>query len=418
MKSKIAKPMLAISAKSAKAPGQISATPQSQWQAAANNSAQVMQLHALAQRANHGPGQVAQRAATGQNHTGLPDQLKAGVEALSGISLDQVRVHYNSSKPEQLQAHAYAQGRDIHLAPGQERHLPHEAWHVVQQAQGRVAASVQAKGVAINDQLHLEAEADQMGARAMQVGTRSQGAMPAMPGMSTMTPTVSSGQPAVTQLLPKWLKRLFGSSDAYSQVGQETLDRAETARVDGRRATAGADTLARTRRADLGHAATGIGISAMEIGLDAAVPGLGYGVSAADTLHSIHQAKKKGKDVKSATGKEMASIAVGFIPVVGEFVGLAEGVVDFTQIAAESDKGRTGRKVEIAQDLLENGPALIEELESIYSDLVEQDQIKAARRVRKAITRLETSMEAAQEWFNKKEDKGTAPLLARGDTMI
>jgi len=52
--------------------------------------------------------------------------------------MDHVQVHRNSSKPAQLNAHAFAQGSDIHLAPGQEQHLPHEAWHVVQQAQGRV----------------------------------------------------------------------------------------------------------------------------------------------------------------------------------------------------------------------------------------------------------------------------------------
>jgi hypothetical protein len=54
------------------------------------------------------------------NRTGLPDQLKRGVETLSGVSLDAVRVHRNSSKPAQSQALAYAQGTDIHLAPGQE----------------------------------------------------------------------------------------------------------------------------------------------------------------------------------------------------------------------------------------------------------------------------------------------------------
>jgi hypothetical protein len=71
------------------------------------------------------------------NNTGLPDQLKSGIESLSGLSMDHVRVHYISSQPAQLNALAYAQGSDIHVAPGQERHLPHEAWHVVQQAQGR-----------------------------------------------------------------------------------------------------------------------------------------------------------------------------------------------------------------------------------------------------------------------------------------
>ncbi|MFN8395695.1 MAG: DUF4157 domain-containing protein [Bacteroidia bacterium] len=96
-----------------------------------------------------------------------PPNLKSGIESLSGIAMDDVRVHYNSSKPAQLQAHAYAQGTDIHIAPGQERHLPHEAWHVVQQKQGRVKPTLQLKGVAINDDSALEREADVMGGRAM-----------------------------------------------------------------------------------------------------------------------------------------------------------------------------------------------------------------------------------------------------------
>jgi len=102
------------------------------------------------------------------NNTGLPDQLKSGIESLSGLSMDHVRVHYNSSQPAQLNALAYAQGSDIHLAPGQERHLPHEAWHVVQQALGRVRPTMQmAGGVAVNDDAGLEREADEMGARAL-----------------------------------------------------------------------------------------------------------------------------------------------------------------------------------------------------------------------------------------------------------
>ncbi|WPR77389.1 DUF4157 domain-containing protein [Algoriphagus sp. NG3] len=103
------------------------------------------------------------------NRTGLPDQVKNGVEALSGYTLDDVKVHYNSTKPGQLQAHAYAQGTDIHIAPGQEKHLPHEAWHVVQQKQGRVSPTHQMKsGVRINDDLGLEEEADRMGEKALQ----------------------------------------------------------------------------------------------------------------------------------------------------------------------------------------------------------------------------------------------------------
>ena len=103
------------------------------------------------------------------NNTGLPDQLKSGIESLSGLSMDHVRVHYNSSQPAQLNALAYAQGSDIHLAPGQEQHLPHEAWHVVQQAQGRVKPTLQMKdGVPVNDDTGLEHEADLMGGKAAQ----------------------------------------------------------------------------------------------------------------------------------------------------------------------------------------------------------------------------------------------------------
>lgn len=99
--------------------------------------------------ASAGPGGMA--VAAPQNRTGLPGALKNGAEALSGLSLDDVRVHYNSSKPAQLQALAYTQGTDIHVAPGQERHLPHEAWHVVQQKQGRVTPDNSIANMAIHD---------------------------------------------------------------------------------------------------------------------------------------------------------------------------------------------------------------------------------------------------------------------------
>ncbi len=113
-------------------------------------------------RPNNGKNSIQRK-----NNNGLPDTLKSGIENLSGYSMDDVKVHYNSSKPAQLQAHAYAQGTDIHLGPGQQKHLPHEAWHVVQQKQGRVKPTRQLKSkVNINDDAGLEKEADVMGAKA------------------------------------------------------------------------------------------------------------------------------------------------------------------------------------------------------------------------------------------------------------
>lgn len=108
------------------------------------------------------------RTAEAPNRTGLPDALKTGIETLSGFAMDSVRVHRNSGMPARHAAHAYAQGTDIHLAPGQDRHLPHEAWHIVQQMQGRVRPTgTLAGGVPVNDDAGLEHEADRMGSRAL-----------------------------------------------------------------------------------------------------------------------------------------------------------------------------------------------------------------------------------------------------------
>lgn len=96
----------------------------------------------------------------------MPDALKSGVESMSGIDMNDVKVHYNSTKPAQLNALAYTQGNQIHISSGQEKHLPHEAWHVVQQKQGRVRPTMQMKGTEINDDNQLEKEADEMGNKA------------------------------------------------------------------------------------------------------------------------------------------------------------------------------------------------------------------------------------------------------------
>ena len=81
--------------------------------------------------------------------------------------MDGVKVHTNSDKPAQLNALAYANGTDIHLAANEEVHLPHEAWHVVQQKQGRVKPTTKLKsGITVNDDPSLEKEADEMGSKA------------------------------------------------------------------------------------------------------------------------------------------------------------------------------------------------------------------------------------------------------------
>jgi len=134
-----------------------------------------------------------------ENKTGLPSYLKTGIETLSGLSMDDVKVNYNSEKPAQLNAHAYAQGTNIHLGAGQEKHLPHEAWHVVQQKQGRVQPTIQTKSNEfVNDDPGLEREADTMGAQAAQLKSRN----PDGAASTISTRPLNSGQP-VKQLAEK-----------------------------------------------------------------------------------------------------------------------------------------------------------------------------------------------------------------------
>ncbi|ACY14285.1 eCIS core domain-containing protein [Haliangium ochraceum] len=103
----------------------------------------------------------------------LPEAVQAKMGRAFGTDFSAVRVH-EGAQAENLGALAYTQGSDIHFAPGQyapESHsgqelLGHELAHVVQQSQGRVQSTTQAKGVAINDDGGLEREADEWGARA------------------------------------------------------------------------------------------------------------------------------------------------------------------------------------------------------------------------------------------------------------
>jgi hypothetical protein len=134
-------------------------------QQAAGNRAVESMLRGLLGENDHRPS-VHKK----ENSTGLPDALKTGIENLSGISMDDVRVHYNSTRPAEVRALALTQGTDIYLRPSEEKHLPHEAWHVVQQKLGMVKPTQQSNGVPINDDQRLEREADVMGEKATRIG--------------------------------------------------------------------------------------------------------------------------------------------------------------------------------------------------------------------------------------------------------
>lgn len=96
----------------------------------------------------------------------LPGETRGRMERLFGADFGAVRVHQGEAA-ERAGAQVYAQGADLHFAPGRFEPqggalLGHELAHVVQHAEGR-APGPQAKGAGGDPA--LEREADEMGAR-------------------------------------------------------------------------------------------------------------------------------------------------------------------------------------------------------------------------------------------------------------
>ncbi len=58
-------------------------------------------------------------------------------DALDKLEINHVRVHFNS-QPARISAMGFFAGKDIHVKPKPEEHLPHELSHSVQQGTGRV----------------------------------------------------------------------------------------------------------------------------------------------------------------------------------------------------------------------------------------------------------------------------------------
>lgn len=83
--------------------------------------------------------------------------------------MDDVQVHYNSQNPRKVGALAYTQEDHVYIASGQEKHLPHELGHVIQQKMEAIRPTLYREGFAINDEPDLEKQADEIGAASSEV---------------------------------------------------------------------------------------------------------------------------------------------------------------------------------------------------------------------------------------------------------
>ena len=112
-------------------------------------------------------------ASTSGGGNKLPEPVKEKMNAALGMDFSDVNIHANSGKAESVGALAYAQGKDVHFAGGQynpnsqkgQELLAHELAHVKQQSEGKVAAKSEVGGMPLNEDKHLEKEADDAAAK-------------------------------------------------------------------------------------------------------------------------------------------------------------------------------------------------------------------------------------------------------------
>jgi len=150
----------------------------------------------------------------------LPPAVRAIMERAFNADFGDVLIHPDSARAAAIGARAYAEGNSVHLAPGEydpesqagRELIGHELAHVIQQRQGRVAATSQARGVAINDAPGLEQEADTLGQRAASIAVASPAVTPAPSVERAASATPSPVAQAVAQL------------QAAPQSNEETLD--------------------------------------------------------------------------------------------------------------------------------------------------------------------------------------------------
>lgn len=136
---------------------------------------QVNQVVQMAQqKGNKLSGASPGAPVLGANQGGrpLPGAVQAKMDHSFSTDFSNVRIHTGAAAAS-IGAMAYTQGNHIHFAPGQYRPqsasgqtlLGHELAHVVQQRAGQVQA-LQGKGITLNVNRTLEADADVMGAQA------------------------------------------------------------------------------------------------------------------------------------------------------------------------------------------------------------------------------------------------------------
>lgn len=200
-----------------------------------------------------------------------------------------------------------------------------------------------------------------------------------------------------------------GLSDGLS--ASQLRDQVNGARTAGRSAAAQGSAIGATRRQDALGGVKDMGMAGLEMGLDVAVPGLGYGIGAASSAASISEARYQGDSMGAASVGEGARTAAGFIPVIGEFVGFLDGMVKVGVASFQSDAGRTNDKLAQARQILAHAETWQSRLPALREEVIASGDQTQLGRLNKAEQRLQESVQKTEAWIAKKGKKGTMPLM-------
>jgi Domain of unknown function (DUF4157) len=166
------------------------------------------------------------------------DEVRRSVEHSLGTDLSSVSLHTDSAAADAIGARAFARGDDIHIAPGEpgaesregRELLGHELAHVVQQRHGRVAATAEVAGVAVNRAPRLEAEATRIG----QAAATTSPAPVVRAGPAPAAATAGGGGVAQLEVNKEQLKLKLKSCKSLPEMGAylTTKVRVKVARGD------------------------------------------------------------------------------------------------------------------------------------------------------------------------------------------
>lgn len=219
-----------------KAPVSKPMLPPSQVQRKASHSSHILSLQktlgnqAVQRMLSRTPLQKSENLSSGSGRS-LPDSVQAKMEKAFHTDFSEVQIHPESSVASQIGAVAFAQGNDIHFAPGTyqpetqsgQQLLGHELTHVVQQRQGRVKANVPDASLPINDDPSLEAEADRYGSLAA-TGTMTDGTGTDATGSVSSPLIQGTWDEALLDARRMWKKHVAKTNDLHEGTINELFD--------------------------------------------------------------------------------------------------------------------------------------------------------------------------------------------------